>query len=115
MGTPVLNLHDRSAMDLRMLCYTTSPLTEELQITGTPMVNLNLSSNHKDGAVLVYLEIVSTTEDGAKVSRYVTEGGLRLIHRKLSKDPDFPDNNFYRSFAKDDATLTRSAEILCSL
>ena len=36
-----------------------------------------MSSTHEDGAVLVYLEDVD--ENGK--STYITEGGLRLIHR----------------------------------
>ncbi len=98
LGEPVLNLDDRAAMDDQMLTYTTAPLEQGLQITGTPVVTLHVSSTHEDVAVLAYLEVVDP--DGR--SRYVTEGGLRLIHRKVTTDPDFSEPA-YHSFSKGDA------------
>lgn len=77
MGGPVLELNDRNEMDERMLVYTSSPVNEDIQITGTPVVTVHLSSTHEDGAILAYLEDVD--ENGK--STYITEGGLRLIHR----------------------------------
>ena len=99
MGGPVLNLDDRGAMDERMLVYTSAPLTEDLQVTGTPVAHLRLTSDHADGAVLVYLEDVDP--DGR--SRYVTEGGLRFLHRKLSRNPAFEQVEPFHSFAEADA------------
>ncbi len=78
MEGAVLNLDHRNEMDERMLVYTSSPLDQDVQITGTPYATLQLSSTHTDGAVFVYLEDVD--EQGN--STYITEGGLRLIHRK---------------------------------
>jgi putative CocE/NonD family hydrolase len=78
MGGPVKNLNNRNEMDERMLVYTSKPATEDIQITGTPVVRLKMTSTHEDGAVIVYLEDVD--ENGN--STYITEGGLRLIHRK---------------------------------
>lgn len=78
MGGSVRNLNDRNEMDERMLVYTSQPATEDLQITGTPIIRLKMTSTLEDGAVLVYLEDVD--ENGK--STYITEGGLRLIHRK---------------------------------
>jgi putative CocE/NonD family hydrolase len=99
MGQPVLGLDDRGAMDTEMLTYTTVPLAEDLQVTGTPVVSLQLSSTHADGAFLVYLEDV----DPEGRSRYVTEGGLRAIHRKVSENPHFAQKTPYHSFAEADA------------
>lgn len=83
MGGPVLNLNERNEMDEKMLVYTTAPVTKDVQITGTPIVTVELASTHSDGALLVYLEDVD--EHGK--STYITEGGLRLIYRKeLSED-----------------------------
>lgn len=78
MEGPVKNLNNRNEMDERMLVYTSQPVTEDIQITGTPVVRLQMTSTHEDGAVIVYLEDVD--ENGN--STYITEGGLRLIHRK---------------------------------
>jgi putative CocE/NonD family hydrolase len=107
MGGPVLGLDDRQAMDDRMLTYTSEPLEENLQIAGTPSVRLRMSSDRDDGIVLAYLEDVDP--DGR--SRYLTEGGLRLIHRKLSRNPFFPDDLPYHTFARADARPMRPGQI----
>ena len=99
MGRPVLGLSDRGAMDARMLTYTTPPLEADLHIAGSPVIDLIVGSTHADGAVLVYLEDV----DEAGRSRYLTEGGLRLIHRKLARDSVLGVEP-YHSFARRDAT-----------
>ncbi|MCB0637662.1 MAG: CocE/NonD family hydrolase, partial [Lewinella sp.] len=98
MGLPLLHLDDRSAADSLMLTYTTEPLPEDLQITGTPAITLQLSTTHPEGAVFVYLEDVAP--DGR--SRYITEGGLLLEHRKLSTNP-LSDQAPYHSFREADA------------
>jgi putative CocE/NonD family hydrolase len=99
MGQPVLGLDDRGAMDARMLTYTSSVLETDMQITGTPVVRLEMRSTHADGAVLVYLEDVAP--DGR--SRYLTEGGLRLLHRRVEDEPGFEAFGPVHSFAREDA------------
>lgn len=100
MGEPIVGLDNRGEMDARMLAYTSEPLTADLQIAGTPVVTLRLASDRDDGAVLVYLQDVGP--DGR--SRYLTEGGLRLIHRRLSPNPyattDLPYHSYNRGDAK---------------
>jgi len=105
MGRPVLRLNDRAAMDARMLTYTTSPLEADMHIAGSPTIDLMVSSTHADGAVLVYLEDVDPTGR----SRYITEGGLRLIHRKLSRDTVFGITP-YTSFERRDAAPMKPGE-----
>lgn len=106
MGRPVLRLNDRAAMDARMLTYTTPPLAADMHIAGSPTVDLMVSSTHADGAVIVYLEDVDPTGR----SRYITEGGLRLIHRKLSRDTLFGITP-YSSFERKDAAPMRPGEL----
>jgi len=101
----VLRLNDRAAMDARMLTYSTAPLEADLHIAGSPTIDMMLSSTHEDGAVIVYLEDV----DPAGQSRYITEGGLRLIHRKLSRDTLFGITP-YTSFERRDAAPMRPGE-----
>lgn len=98
MGEPVLKLDNRGDMDARMLTFTSAPLERDLQITGTPAVAARVSIDRPDGVLLVYLEDV----DGNGRSRYITEGGLRLIHRKVSRDPNFGVSR-YHSFRRQDA------------
>tara|TARA_B110000438_G_C15658820_1_gene582933 strand:- start:82 stop:948 length:867 start_codon:yes stop_codon:yes gene_type:complete len=105
MGGPVLNLNNRNKEDAKMLTYTSAPLESDLQITGTPIISVEMSSTHTDGAVLVYLEDVD--ENG--VSRYITEGGLRLIHRKVSPGSENTFN--IHSFNEGDATLMDPGKI----
>lgn len=100
MGDPVLSLNQRQEMDERMLTYTTLPLEEDLQITGTPQVSLQLASTHEDGAVFAYLEVL----DDKGNSIYVTEGGLRLIHNKITGDGY--NDNLHSFRKKDELPLT---------
>jgi putative CocE/NonD family hydrolase len=107
MGNPVLNMHDRGAMDDKMLVYDTPPMEQDLQIVGTPVVSLHVDSDHGDGALLVYLEDVD--ENG--VSRYLTEGGLRVIHRRVSGNPHFDQTAPHHSFAAGDAAPMVPGEV----
>ena len=99
MGRPVLALDQREEMDERMLVFDTEPFEEELQLTGTPTLTLRFAADVSDCAVLAYLEDVDL--DGR--SRYLTEGGLRLVHRKLDAHPDLPDGLPQHSFESTDA------------
>ncbi len=89
---------DRAREDQRLLTYTSAPLEHDLEITGYPIVTLHVTSTHVDGAFYVYLEDV----DEKGVVRYLTEGLLRGIHRKLSeKMPPYatpiPNHTFKRA------------------
>jgi hypothetical protein len=99
MGEPIVGLDNRGEEDARMLGFTSDSFPDDLQIAGTPAVTLRLSSDRPDGAVLVYLEDVGP--DGR--SRYLTEGGLRLIHRKLVPNPYATTDIPYHSFDRADA------------
>ena len=99
MGKPILNLDNRNASDSLMLTYTSGPLAEDLQITGTPFITIHLSSTHEEGALFVYLEEID--QNGR--SRYITEGGLLLEHRKLSTN-DMYHGLPYHSFRESDAS-----------
>jgi putative CocE/NonD family hydrolase len=86
--------------DERLLVYETAPLAEELEVTGYPVVHLNVRSTHPDGAFFVYLENV---DPNGRV-KYVTEGILRGIHRDVTEDPASWDRPTpYHSFRSEDA------------
>ena len=92
---------DRAAADAKLLTYTTEPLTEDIEVTGHPVVTLHMRSTHEDGALFVYLEDVAP--DGRV--RYVGEGQIRLIHRKVSEeDPPFVTAVPYHSYKEADAS-----------
>jgi putative CocE/NonD family hydrolase len=89
---------DRAGADRRLLTYTSAPLERDTEITGYPLVTLYLASTHDDGAFFVYLEDV----DERGVVRYLTEGQLRGIHRKLNAGPapyvtGLPNRSFNRA------------------
>jgi putative CocE/NonD family hydrolase len=78
---------DRSGEDEKLLTFTSDPLEQDVEITGTVEVDLLVASSVTGGAFFGYLEVVGP--DGT--SRYVTEGQLRALHRKeCVADPPYP-------------------------
>ncbi len=71
---------DRAEQDRKLLTYTSEPLRNDIEIAGDPLAKLTLSTTATDGEVIVYLEDISAS---GKII-YLTEGELRLDHRKLS-------------------------------
>jgi putative CocE/NonD family hydrolase len=108
MGGPVLGLDHREAMDQRMLCYTSEPLASEWQLTGTPEVQLWMSTSAGDGYVLAYLEDVSP--DGQ--SRYLSEGGLRFLHRRPATNPLLAGDPQFHSFHRQDAMPVTPGQLM---
>jgi putative CocE/NonD family hydrolase len=91
---------NRTEQDKLCLTYTSEPLNKDIEITGNAIISLYLSTTHEDGAIYVYLEDV----DNLGNVTYLTEGQLRLIHRKFSLEkPPYQINVPYHSFKKEDA------------
>lgn len=91
---------DRAEADRDLLVYTSTPLNSAIEITGTPVIHLQMSSNKPDGAVIAYLEVV----DNNGVVTMLTQGRIRLLHRKVSSNkPPYPTYGPYHSFKKNDA------------
>jgi putative CocE/NonD family hydrolase len=89
----------RAEAGRRLLTYVSPPLVEDTEITGYPVVTLHVSSTHADGALYVYLEDV---DERGRVT-YVTEGVLRVIHRKVSEEtPPYSLQVPYHSFKEAD-------------
>jgi hypothetical protein len=75
---------DYADLDRRgRIIYRSQPLTEPLSLAGHPLFTLYLKCSAADGGLFVYLE--EETAEGR--AYYVTEGLLRLIHRKSAIDP----------------------------
>jgi len=100
MGKPV-RYGDRRDEDKKLLAYTSAPLAEDLELTGSPTVTLYVASTHEDGAFYAYLEDVGP--DG-RIS-YLTEGMLRAIHRRKADPAAAPyvPLGVYHTFRKADA------------
>jgi putative CocE/NonD family hydrolase len=93
---------DRAEEDKKLLAYTSGPLESDLEITGSPVLTIEMSSTSSDGAVHAYLEDVAPE---GRVT-YVDEGILRLIDRKevdpkiLPYEPLGPAHSFLRKDAE---------------
>lgn len=89
---------DRAAEDRKLLVYTGQPLDGDVEITGSPVLTLELASTASDGAVHAYLEDVSPE---GRVT-YLDEGVFRVIHRQeadprgLPYEPLGPPHSFLR-------------------
>jgi len=84
----------------RMASFTSEPLTRSAELAGHAVAEIWLSSNEPDGALFVYLTEVEA--DGTE--RYVTEGLLRLLHRKEAPCPATYRTTWpFRTFSKGDA------------
>jgi putative CocE/NonD family hydrolase len=99
---------DRAARDRRLLVYDGAPLEDDLEVTGHPVVTLFVSSSHDDGHVFAYLEDVAPSGGVA----YVTEGQLRLLHRRVAGEHRAPTGVPLRTFARADAAPLADGEIV---
>jgi hypothetical protein len=98
-ATPI-DYSSRTKEDDKLNLYTSLPLEDDLEITGNPIITLYISSTHEDGAVFVYLEDIN--EESNVI--YLTDGNLRLIHRKISSEnPPYKTLIPYHTFLKKDA------------
>ena len=108
MGKPVY-YGDRKDEDKKLLTYTSAPLDDDIELTGSPTVTLYTASTHEDGAFYVYLEDVGPE---GRVS-YLTEGMLRAIHRKTADPVTAPyiPLGVYHTFKKADAMPLVTGEV----
>ena len=91
-----------------MLTYTSATLEEDIEITGNPIITLYIDSTHEDGAIHVYLDDV---DEQGNIT-YITDGQLRVIHRKISnEDPPYKIMVPYHSYKKKDAEPLVPGEI----
>ena len=99
---------DRRSEDVKLLTYTTAPLSRDTEITGHPVATLFVRSSTEDAAFFVYLETVAP--DG--VVTYVTEGQLRAISRKpAAQEPPDWHAGLYRTFFREDAEPLAIGEV----
>ena len=107
MGFPLI-YGNRAKADKKLLTYTSAPFKQAVEITGNAIVSFYLSSTHEDGVIYVYLEDI---DEQSNVT-YITDGHLRLIHRKISNDkPPYKTLIPYHTFKKKDALPLVPGEI----
>ena len=80
---------DRSGEDGKLLIYTGDRLASDAEITGSPVVVLQIACTATDGAFFAYLEDVAP--DGHVT--YLDEGELRAINRKQLDTHQRPYNS----------------------
>ena len=89
---------EKTSKDL--LTFSGPVLEVDMELTGHPIIQLQLSADATDATIFVYLQ--DKAPDG-KV-HYITEGQFRAIHRKVSEDqPPYRAFGPYHSFKKEDA------------
>lgn len=93
---------DWKGRDELLLNFTTEPLPRDVRIAGHVIANLKVASSGPDAAFFLYMAEIEP--DGA--THYITEGQLRLLHRKLSSPPaEYCTAWPYRSYYRSDASL----------
>ncbi len=99
---------DWDGRDEKMLCYTTEPFTRDSEMTGHPVIHLQLSSDKPDCALFVYIEDID--ENGR--AYHVTEGVFRALHRRVAEaHPNIPNIGPSHSFNERDARYLTPGEI----
>jgi putative CocE/NonD family hydrolase len=84
-----------------LLSYRSEPFDSPVELAGHAVVTLCLSASEPDAALHLYL----SEEEPDGTVRYVTEGVLRLLHRKLSPcPPQYRASWPYHSYNRTDAT-----------
>ena len=74
---------DWQAREARVPCYRSEPLDTDVELAGHAVLTLRLAASEPDAALHVFL----SEEEPDGTVRYVTEGVLRALHRKLSASP----------------------------
>lgn len=93
---------DRAEESKKLFSYTTSPMPTDVEITGNPVVTLNVASSTQDAAFHVYLEDVSP--DGRVT--YITEGMMRGLNREISDQaPPYYEFGPYHTMEREQALL----------
>jgi putative CocE/NonD family hydrolase len=100
-GTPII-YNNRAKQNKKLISFTSSQFKNPIEITGHPVITLQMNSTHGDGAIFVYLDVIYRR----KVF-YLTEGQLRLIHWKETDKKPFKSPIPYRSFKKTDSSLLK--------
>jgi len=86
--------------------FRSPALSEDLTVTGNPVLGVFVSSDTRDVALFAYIEDVAP--DGSIT--YITEGQLRLIHRVTTQSL-FDDTVPERDFSADSASALEPGEI----
>jgi uncharacterized protein len=73
---------DWTTRSAKLIHYESAPLSQNMEVTGHPIISLPIAASTPDGSIFVYLEEVAP--DGTVY--HVTEGVLRLSHHATNKN-----------------------------
>jgi putative CocE/NonD family hydrolase len=99
---------DRRFAQGELLHFDAAEQQHDGELVGAPELCLAMRSDQTDGAVFAYLEDVAP--DGRVT--YLTEGVLRLMHRKTSSGGCNPAHGTERSFNRADAAPVTPGELM---
>jgi uncharacterized protein len=106
-GAPVF-YGDRRAAPGRRLSFDGAPLASDTELVGSPELCVQFRSDQPDGLLIAYLEDVAP--DGRVT--YLTEGELRLLHRKTDAPGCDPAPGTARSFLRIDGASVTPGELM---
>lgn len=89
-----------------MLSYVSEPASQAMEITGNPTAQVSIRVNKPDGFIFAYLLSI---DENSKL-HYITEGHVRLIHRKVYTQSLVSDLHIFRSYRESDAQLMPTDE-----
>jgi putative CocE/NonD family hydrolase len=99
---------NRASAASHLLCYTSPPLEQDIEILGSPVATFYIETSEPDCSFYLYLEDVAP--DGRVF--YLSEGLMRAIHRKVSKEsPPYTLQIPYHSFRQSDVLPMERGEI----
>lgn len=99
---------NRRAQSEYVLAYETAPLERDLEISGSPVLDLYVDSSEPDCAFFAYLEDV--LPDGRILC--IAEGQLRAVHRRVLPAPSpFYTDLPYHSFRHADALPLQPGQV----
>ena len=95
---------DMTEEDAKSLCFTSSPLPKDLEITGVPVLELWVTSTHTDGNFIAALEMVTPQGE----SHFLTEGMIRGSHGKVHPNPIYASLGlpYHRGYREDRVELS---------
>jgi putative CocE/NonD family hydrolase len=93
------NYSNRAEENKKLLCFTSAPIPQAAEVTGHPVVKVNLAADATHASVFAYLEDVAP--DGTVT--YVTEGLFNAEHRQIKDDAvyktPYPDHTYNKADA----------------
>lgn len=88
-----------TSMSSSLLTFTSDELQEDMDITGHPVISLQMASSTSDAHIMVYLQDLGPDS----TVTYITEGVFNPLHRYESQDtPPYPNAGPYHSFKAED-------------